>query len=165
MESSKTMECDACSTCETYLISIISFFDSMCDSRCKIRAEVEMNFARDLVLFLQDHRDDILSSPANRLALNRSLEAHSREIQAAIDRIICRFMTAASDWVISVLQDSPAMGSYCYCRKDYFCGAYVRSVPSFLWLCLKSGKTEMCQSVLDAVLEAPGNERTSSIIS
>ena len=65
MESSKTKEYDAYSTCETYRISIISFSDSMCESRCKITAEVEMNFARDLVLFLQDHRDDILSSPVN----------------------------------------------------------------------------------------------------
>ena len=114
-----------------------------------------MHFALSLVVFLHERYDDILSSPVNRPASTHNLDVQF-EIKAygtAIDRIIHRLMTAVSDYVISNLQNCMAV----YDGLVVLLGES-DEVITFVQFCLNAGQNAMCQKVLDAVLEAPGNE-------
>jgi hypothetical protein len=114
-----------------------------------------MRFALSLVVFIHERYGDILSSPVNRPASTHNVDVQF-EINAygtAIDRIIHRLMTATSDYVVSNLQNRMAV-------YDGLVVLWEESdeVITFVRFCLNAGQNAMCQKLLDAVLEAPGNE-------
>jgi hypothetical protein len=114
---------------------------------------MDLDFALFLAKYFQEHHEDILSSPVNRLASNLSLEAQSGEIKASgtvINRTIYRLLTAASDYVVRNLQNE--VDDY-NCPED--CCGKVKKLVRF---CLDAGQTEVCQEILDAVFKVPRNE-------
>lgn len=102
-----------------------------------------------MIRFLHEHRNDaVSSSPVNQLsASNDSVGAQSSETElshsrTSIDRIIYRWMIMAA----SVRMDP----------REY--GDHVECIVAFSRSCLETKQNEMCRSVLDKILDMPGDE-------